>query len=143
MTGCRRNTGFFDIVTSRICIIDVKNTTKRRRKYLDKVRKKSAFCMLLLALLAVSGITLEIVKICEIRAERESLDALYNDTVLLEGQVDNKRVELEMETREAVICQRASKTLGMITPEQNQVITLPFEFSADNGIHLASAGIQN
>ena len=62
MTGQKKNTGIFESVTSHIYIVDMKNTTKRRRRYLNKLRKRSAFCMLLLALIAIAGMTLEIVR---------------------------------------------------------------------------------
>ena len=142
MTGQKKNTGIFESVTSHIYIVDMKNTTKRRRRYLNKLRKRSAFCMLLLALIAIAGMTLEIVKVCEIRAAQESINAIKEDQVLLKGKIDNTRVELEMETRDAVICQLASQMLGMIKPETDRLIVLPTSFETGDNVQLASAGIQ-
>jgi len=143
MAARKKSTGIFETVSSHIYVVDMKNTTKRRRRYLNRLKKRSSFCMLLLALLVVTGITLQLVKLCEIRAAQDSIRAIYDDTVLLKSKIDNTRVEFELETREAVICQMASKTLGMIEPEDAYLIVLPTSFDTGENMQLASAGVQN
>lgn len=98
--------------------------------------------MALVAVLAVTGVTMQTAKIYEIIAVRKSINDLCLDNELLKQQNDAMRIQLDFEKRESAIALKASQELGMVMPENEQIIVLPGYAYQDKLVELSLSNVR-